>query len=490
MKISKKTFCFGLCLFFGIASVWAEADYSSNKTLSLDDVSQIALSNSPDIQILQYTAYIDSIGVEKSHSLFDIKLNGTAAYINNKKLLNLTDSGAYSTTNQYILGANKLFAYGTELGLNLDQSRIDSNLYPTHYDADTLVSLKQSLGKNFFGLQDRLSIDLSVLIADYSDLLAKEKIERQLALVQKSYWNLVYKGQLLKAFKKMHEHSVELYKVYQEKSSTGVAEEYELIAVEANMRKREKQVIAAVAEREIAKNNLLTLINEDDLAINLIVDDKLPFISEVVDHIKVLNLAIVNRRDYKQMLNLAEQNNIDIRLKKNSLWPTIDLTATYGANGMRTGSGKAWTDVRGKSDDAYYAGVTFTMSLNRTKERAELKVSEAMAEKIIAQTRSVELKVIKEINNICLRYNSLIKETEYDMDILSLQRSKLSLEEDRISYGRSNIDTLVRYQDDVLAAEVDYLNSLLSLNAAGIDLKLMQNMLLNKYLDSIFLINN
>ena len=479
-KVAKE---FGALCFAILFSSAVYAQEGALIELNEDDVVALALENSPAIQTARYEYYISNTTVDKAHSVFDYYLDGAIDYTQDKKVSAISGGSIYANQRSYAVGVDKKFSTGTKIGTDLVYYDVDSSLYSKYKNADLSINVKQELGKNFFGLADRADISIKKLAAEYSEHLSLDSIERSIATAKIAYWYLILQDELVRVSNMAYDYSTKLYNIYSKKLDIGSAEDVDYLAVKANMISREKNLLAAVLEREKAKNDLLSILNVDDMSKNIsLSDNSLVIEASSRDVISAMRSAINNRRDYKRMINLARSNQITIKTKKNALWPQLDLVATYSANGIRGTGSDAFSDISGNADDSFFLGMTFSLSLNNTSEKADLNNARFTAKKIIAQTRSTELDIVKSINNSILTLNSLKEQAKLDMSVLELQKSKLLAEEKRVEFGRSNADYLVRYQDDVLNAEVMYLNTLYRLKSAEVNHQLLENSLLSKYI--------
>ena len=102
------------------------------------------------------------------------------------------------------------FRLGTELTASLNSSKLTTNsafasLSPQHETTGEL-SIRQPLLKDFGGKLIRGQIDLTRIRVDSFDLLAWETIERSLAQVAHTYWDLVKLKEEVLLLQKMEEY--------------------------------------------------------------------------------------------------------------------------------------------------------------------------------------------------------------------------------------------------------------------------------------------
>jgi outer membrane protein TolC len=86
--------------------------------------------------------------------------------------------------------------------------------------------------------------------------------------------------------------------------------------------------------------------------------------------------------------------------------------------------------------------------------------------------------IVDSVRNCNILYNN----TQIQKNIVSIQKNKLEEEEKRFRYGRSNTDTIIRYQDDLLNAKLLAEKAAYEYQLSLIDLALAENTLLDKYI--------
>ena len=453
--------------------------------LNLRDISDLALNNSLDIQMVKLDLYIQRNNLDIALSLFDTFFSIYANYLDDEKAVPNVFSGTRTETRAYGADITKKFPTGTEVGLDLSQVRNDSNsLFFTEnpfHEMTAKASLKQSLGKNFFGLKDRADIKITKLDIKNSEFATLDEIEEELANVQSAYWRLILADKELQIRHDMLEEAKKLHEIYKRNFEVGLIEKPDLLATEANVKVRENEVSIAELELVKAQNDLLLLLSEENLDIRINPQDDLDTTSRYEDIYDALSAAVKNRRDYKQAKNLLEKSEIEVVVKNNALWPQIDLEASYSRNGIDRHYKTAWEDVRRENQDELYVGITITSSFEQRKEKAELDQKKLEKQKSLLLLKQIEQTVFRQINNKVTEVNTLANEVRTNKEIATLQEQKLKAESARLRYGRSSADIIIRYQEDVLNARLSLARSLLGYRLSLIDLELAKNSLLDAY---------
>ena len=477
-KLSKQFAAVSFIFVLSVSSIFA----AETLELSQESAVTLALENSPEIQEARYNAQIAGTDIEKTRSLFDYYISADAGRSADKTDSILTGSGEYSESDSYSMALVKKNRSGTTFTLGMGHGDNDTSLYGKYKCADAYVSLRQEFGRNFFGMADRGSVDIAVFMAENAAYISLDAVENDIRNVINAYWYYVLCDEVYSVTHAMYIAAEKLHEVYQEKLDTGSAEKVDYLSVKANLKQREIEVASALLARQKSKNALLVLLNVDDLETDVAARDrkmKVEFKEKVFD--ECMKLAVSDRRDYKRIINLAQANNVTMKISRNSLWPQIDFNATYSANGIDTKRSDAFSDIYDKADDAYFVGISFSLSLDRRREKADLLASQIEAKKIIAATRTLELNIIKDVSNAVASCNSLARQLQLSSWIVNIQQEKYDEELRRVEYGRSNAEQLVRFQSDLLAAQIAELRNRYSLQSSVVELSAVQNTLLEEY---------
>lgn len=460
-------------------------------TISLESVSQLALANSLDIQIAKFDAAISQTSLGKAVSIFDTILTAAVGANDDETASAISSAATKTREDTYSLGFSKKLPTGTTVTIDGENKRTnsDSSLTPInpYHQATAGASVTQAIGKNFFGLADRNDIKITKIDIENSRYTSLDDIETALYNVQAGYWNFVLKDSELKIAVEMLKKAQTLYNIYAEKYEVGLIEKVDLFAVDANLKTRENNVLIAQLGKETAKNNLLFLLNEQNLSVQLQPLDLLTIDpdDEAVSLDVSLREALQHRRDYKKAQNSLKKNNIDIVTKKNSLWPEIDLKATFTRNGIQSQYKESWQNISDQDNAEMFLGLTIKLPIENRMAKSELKEAELTKQQLILSFTKTERLIIKELNNIVKEINSLKNQIRLYSSVVTLQQNKLEEETKRLKYGRSNSDIIIRYEEDLLGARLNMARTRFQYRLALSKLKLSKNTLLDRYWEEV-----
>ena len=470
-----------LLIFSSTGFVFAQKEHRIYK-LSLAEVTNIALKNNLDIQMAKYDAFILETSLDIEKSIFDVILDAKVNYQDDQSKKTSSLYGTETINNDYNAGISKKFSSGTNIELDMDNNRNRTNSSSTNSDLDHNsslgLSLTQELGKNFFGIRDRGNIDITKINIENSGYTSLEKIETIISAVKKAYWDLVLQIKKVEIQKNIVGQAKRLYDSHQEKLEDGLVELPEAIASEANYKDRINNL--TLEENSVkTKENLLKLllnIKEDNITIKPTDDYHLNIVDQTF--VESLKIAFNNRRDYLRAKNTITAKGIALVIEKNSKLPIVNLTASLARNGLGDCFEQSIEHIAAENNTNYSIGLTFSLPLENRNAKAKLKKAEYENTKALVMLKLVERKIAIEIMDYVRDCNIYKEFALNSIDIAELQAKKLEEEEKRFNLGRSNTDTLIRYQEDVIHAKQASVLAQYQFYSTLVDLELKKGILL------------
>ncbi len=473
----KKYIYVSIIFLFCACPIFARAE-NLNIELSRDDALKLAIANNLDIKLAKIDAEYSKASIESAKSVFDILIEAGGGYTDDELVSVSSSSASKSTETEYNFGISKKLPTGTKIEADFIHQRdySDSKLViiSPSYESSAKVTIRQSLGKNFFGLEDRGNVKITTLNYEQASLDSLNKIEASLANCEIAYWNLVYTYKAAGINYNMLKRAEHLYEIYQDRFDRGIAEEPDLYASEANLN-------ISNIHYEIAQNNIVNASNLLKVKLNIDTGEIIKPSESLVtsytnaDYIAHLKDAVAKRRDYRAALKNVEAQDINLVIKKNNLWPEIDLVATYERNGIDTDGKGSLKDIADKDNSEYYLGVSISMPLENRSAAAQKKQAVLLKEKALINLKKLEVEIASELNIRVRRVNIDAEKIRRWEEIVRLQAEKLIAEEKRAKYGRSNSDILIRYQNDLLNAQMSLAASYLEYRVSRIELELAKN---------------
>ncbi|UCD55436.1 MAG: TolC family protein [Candidatus Omnitrophota bacterium] len=451
--------------------------------LSLSDCLDIGLANNLDIKIAKIESKIKKFDIPIAISVFDTILEGEISYTDDERAASSTFAGTENLTANYEISATKKMPTGTELTVDYSNTRNwTDSIYVTDnplHTAELSLTLEQPVLKNIFGYIDRGDVKLSKIEAEQAGLKALSRIEDSVADIEKSYWNLVFTYQNVALRERLLKQARRLYGIFKEHLKTGFVEINELYETEANVRIRKTELAIAENNLKDASNRLKLLLNIEGAAL-ILPKNKLAHLEKKADFGQSLNDAFIANRDYRVEKKALASKKIKLKMKRNSLWPEVDLVGTFALNGIDRKFEKAQRRLTTDKHTYYYAGVEFSIPFENREARGEYNKAKLEKEKAILKLLQVEKNVINDIDEKVRKVNLNLENAKRWAKIREIQALKFEEEEKKLKYGRSNSKTLIDYQNDLTLATINEYDALLQYYSSLIDLENAKDMLLEK----------
>jgi outer membrane protein TolC len=475
-------------LFCVLIEGFSSAEESINEkkySLSLLSATELALSNSYDIQLIQYDHWINQTKKDFAESIYDALFEADVEYQNNQRKQSSTILGTKTIDNDYNVGISQKLPTGTHVKVDLQNNRhwTDTSFATSALTHDSTfgVSVTQDLGKNFLGIQDRGNIKVTLLDIENSQFTSLEKVERTIALVQKAYWDVVLANERVFIEQEMLEQAQKLFEVNQEKLKDKAIEAPEITASEANFEKRKNQLRFYKNELEHKLNLLKLLLNVNEEVV-LEITEVFNLEDFLINTQESVKKAFDYRRDYKRYKNLIKSKDLELVIEKKNLWPEINLTASLEQNGLGDHFRQAVTQITEEDNPNFSAGIRVDIPLQNRQAKAGFEKAKLNHSKALIDLKLLERTIITEVVSQAQTCLVLKEVAAHNETITNLQAEKLVQEERRLAQGRSDTDTIIRFQEDLIQAKWNTAVSKHQYLVALIDLKVLEGGLLEDYL--------
>jgi outer membrane protein TolC len=344
------------------------------------------------------------------------------------------------------------------------------------YSGTTAFSVTQPLLKNFgFGVNTAF-----IRIARKSQEIAVQnfilQVINSVSAVENAYYELVYAIENYKATQEDLALAKQLLDETRRKVQIGVSSPLDVTTAESGVASREEAII--LAERTILDNeNALKLVISQNVLefrdVSLTPVDY-PLVEMVeTDVARSIRTALDMRPDYLAAKNSVEKQNIQVKYDRNQLWPEVDLSGSYGWNGVG-GSIDDWASSIGSRElPVWSAGLTVTIPLGNRQARSNYQAARLQAEQLLVQLKQLEQQIIVAVDNAAGHVQTNLKSAEAASVALRLAEESYQAERTKLLAGTSttlNVLTQESALADARSAEIraraNYMESLVALAQA------------------------
>ncbi|HMS84913.1 MAG TPA: TolC family protein [Nitrospira sp.] len=310
--------------------------------------------------------------------------------------------------------------------------------------------------------------------ATVEEHIFRDRVLTILALVEQTYWEVVFANENLKVAEAAMKAARELLASNRAKEKEGMLSVVDVLQAEAAVASRVEQVLVAEKTIRDQEDQLRKLLNpgEGDMRqeTRLMLLDQ-PVISlEPLGLQEAIDTAIAQRPEILQAMKNVESSNLNTKYARNQILPSLSLQATMGLTGL----GKDYGDSVGRNfnGDFYNYGVGLILSYplgNRsawgTYNRRKLEAENA--EESLA---SVRQQIIVGVREAVRRVETDFKRIESTRAARIMSEKQLQVEHERLKVGLSITRFVLDSQRDLATAQghevraiVDYNKSLSNL---------------------------
>ncbi|NQT32237.1 MAG: TolC family protein [Candidatus Omnitrophica bacterium] len=457
------------------------------KEFSMEECTRLAIINSFEVKIAKLDLYIAETDLMLSEAVYDTLLYGGASYTQDRNQQISVFAAKDEQVNDYYGGISKKLPTGTELNLEAGDTRLwdefPRNSFVVNNPSHTVevkMEVKQPLGKNIFGYVDRGKVTLTSLAVKNASLQSQDDIEALVARAEEAYLELAFAKKNLKIFYDMLDRARKLYDSDNRNFNTGLVERVDLYNSEANVAKREAEVLVAENDYNRSEADLKFIMNIPS-DVRVVPSDDLELAPSQINLVDCIKEAFERRRDYYIRKRDVEIRGLDLKIKGNEKWPEIDVTASLTMNGIDSKFNKAVGRGVTTQHPEYYLGVEASFPLENREARSRYDRSKHEKEKSIVNLKKTERAIITEVGNSFNDVMAYEASIVYMTEAVDLQHKKLNEEEKRFKYGRSSTKRIIDYQQDFLFAQLEDARYMLNHRRANVELLRSMNTLLEKY---------
>lgn len=407
---------------------------------------------------------------------------------NTEAATNIFQGTGNSNTNDRILGAGvsgQLYA-GTEYSFDVSGQRSKSNssiqtLNPSYSITPTLT-ITQPLLRGFGTQINKADIFIARNNKLESDSSFKNTVINTISSVKSAYYRYILFLESYSIEKLALERVKSLLEINRVRYSKGLVSSVDLLEAEAEVAQREKVLLSFESELKKAEDELkfITNIVDDPEVWNAKIEllDKPLFKPEKVDFANAAKNAFAFRPDYEAAKIDLKNRDIRIMVSKNALLPTVDLTGSFGLNGL----GEDYKAALGKTNANFpdlSAGIEITIPWGG-EERAQYDQRKLEKAQALLALRKLEQSIILEVRDRVRDVNIRAEQVRVAKFLRAKERENFTAQKERYAAGQVSTHDMLDYQDKLSQAEIGYVKSLIDYNNSIINLDKTQGLTLVK----------
>jgi outer membrane protein TolC len=446
--------------------------------LSLKQTIALTLQNVLDLDVASYNLEESKFGIQSARGAFDPYVQLDLGLTNAQTPTTSTFQSSETKTGTGNFTFAGLLPLGTTYALGwtnrrLDQTRTQFTTINPTYSSGLSASFTQPLLRNFglavnerFVVQARLSRDSSAF-----DFV--RAVQSAIQLSENAYWDLVYAVENLRAKQEALDRAKDLNRITKIKIDVGALAPIDIVQTEVTVAQREQDIITAeglIGDAQDRLRRLLNVQSQPDWSRPIVPTDR-PTRESLREGFQAdvevgFKRALETRPEVKQALLTIESKKVTRAYTKNQLKPRLDLSGSYGFNGLgaqalvqnpdgtltQLNYGDALQDIVHRTYPAWTLGVTFVVPIGNNVARGNDAVANAdleLARTNFAITKAnLQVEVRAAARAIDIGYRSVAAATK----ARDLAERNLDAEKKKFENGMSTTFQVAQIANDLTTA--------------------------------------
>jgi outer membrane protein len=475
---------------------------SQAEPISLKETVLGALKNNLSIAIEEFNAKIKKQSITDSEAQFDPTVGMELA---TQERTNQT-SAAVAAINKnrdqdtnWNLSLKQKLLTGAEYTVNFNNSTNKTNSpnagLNASYNAELELNVTQPLLKNAGIELNRKDIIIANNDVNISKNGFKEKVIDIISTAETIYWDLVFSIKDLNVKQTSLERARDLERRVKAQADVGTLAPIEILQAQSDVASREQALLSAedlIQDNQDKLKNALNIPFSSKSGLEDLVPVDSPQFSAKfdIDVESLLSTALKNRPDYIAKKVELENKKIDVKFNENQLYPSLDLVASLGLNGI---SGKATPITRfsggtvtspyggpyGESlsnmfSTDYYSwkfGLQLSYPLGNRAAESQLTASRLESAQLLMSLKDIENKILVDVREAARQIRTDIKRVQASRVASRLAEEKLSAEEKKFAVGLSTSFNVLTFQEDLAQSQSTENQALIDYNISNIKLR-------------------
>jgi outer membrane protein len=515
MQLSSLTRPLGILFFLGafllspltlIATATEVAESPQVRRVRLDECLFTALRQNRALQIERLEPAIAQSWLNASYGYYD------PVFQADFRTEDATDTGGFDPTDfsrdavydaESQVARSGLLGYlpgGLNYNLFGDYSHSEGNRNTFDFESYGLrtgISLRQPLLRNFWIDQGRMTIQVNKKNLAITELgvhyVAMDVINR----VQQAYYELATAIQQVHEQRNFLDSREQLLATVKRRIEMGNLTVLDERLAAARVATVEASLAQADNARQLAENELKSLLGDNWVnshGVRLETADALLVFPQEFNLQESWQRGLGSRPDLAQLREDVAKAKIDLKYRRNQLFPSLDLVASHIRKGASTYQPTtlsptpppaSLSDARSQIENADVptdmVGVIFSVPLGLAAERANFRASKHVKAQAELRVKQYEELVMREISDALHTARSNFDRVTLTRRARELSEAALEAENQKLTGGKSTIFIVLELQNDVATARAAELRAKADYNRARSQLRFAEASLLEHW---------
>lgn len=334
----------------------------------------------------------------------------------------------------------------------------------TRYNSFFGINATQPLLRNFGTDVNLASIRIARVDRAVSQWQLRNEVINVVTDCIRVYSELCFAIENLAVERRSRALAEQLVKDNTKRAEIGVMAPLDVLQAKTDLAAREERVL--VAEREVADTeNFLKQLITDEISTVLATTVQVspPQLPEIprVDRQKDFPRAFELRPDYRQALLDIQRRQINVVFTRNQALPQLDLTASFGVNGIDSSFASSFERVTGNANNnfAWNAGALFSVPIPNRTATGNLDAARLETAQALVGLKRIEQSILVEADNAAGHIETTRKRIEASKLARDFAARTLDAAQTRLASGTTTTFEVLQFQRDLATAEVNELRA-------------------------------
>lgn len=368
---------------------------------------------------------------------------------------------------------------GGQVRVGGEVSRLDNNLQvSSDHEFVTFLGLtvRQPLLKDF-GYDTTMA---QIRVAEKQTDVVRHRTRREmmgvLSRAEIAYWELFQAAREHELRSKSVEIAQDVLADNRDRVQAGKMSDLEIRQAKAELALRETQLEAAHQQRLDASARLKSFLAEEaEGALVLDPTDDITLQASTTTTAESLDRAYDNHPTLLALRNVVEQEQLRESYAQNQKLPRLDLSASYGLNGL--GDTLARSDDQLWNDDyrSWYVGLELNLPVMMgVRERNEYQAAHLRKQEAQQRLKGAELELTNLLRAMVKRVSGLKTQVQEYRRVVDLQQSVLDAELEALDLGRANSRDVFDAENALTDARIAVARSLVAYQRRIIEREILE----------------
>ena len=468
--------------------------------LSIEEAVARAREKNIDIAVARITPRLTDFTILGLQANYLVNLTASSNQQRTSVLPQNTTQGITSITPSNTTGWSSGFAKNMWWGggswtANFTNTRVNSqasnNIRNPRYNSGLSGSYVQPFMRGFHIDATRASLQTNQISQQNDEISLQSTIGTTVANTRNAYWDLVFAIQAVDAAQNSLDISNKLVQDNQARVEIGTLAPIDIKSAQAESANRRLTLVqaqATVRTSELALKRLIVSGTDDPLwASSLNPVDRPAATPEPINVDAAIQRALKERTDLQQSLNNLKISDINLHLQQDQTRPQLNLTATYGLQGLGgpqfvsstnttlpSGYFDALRNIIGFDAPQWNVQASFAYPLGKSAQEATVARSRLSLDQTQANLKALQLQIATDVANAALTVQSSLESVQASQTARELAQDKLNAMQSKFDVGMSTNYEVVQAQRDFADAQNNELRSLLNYRKALVNFETVQ----------------